>query len=396
METYDFQSFPEAGGVLLLNLLHHVVRISKDRAKEMIDYLLERYPFVIVDMGSFTEQGNWHWRRIYDEHWKSDAEMWNFLFANAEWRFKLLRYPTQGHGHRTLWKLYRRSYALVDLQTVQSFRRPPAIWPDSKQLIPLAEVGGTRVADTVEFELAGSKQGDKFWIKKYRGRTRQIKAELEMQLAARAAQEVSVNPRLSNDLRIVRPVCTFGEDTLVFLFEPDIFSGSIVHFQDWPKFFTPEQCRAASMLGVRQAGLSFRSGLTRLKLLQASDFQACLGWDGLAILDFEPNSWLIRLRMDTGATQKPQERTLAVTPQILDETLARIDAALEGLSAEIRELRGLMSSTVDATSLANKGRERAFFYHAHRLLSRLRRIRAWSPQSRSPKTSTASAPSILS
>jgi hypothetical protein len=62
METYDLGSLPDADGVLILNLLHQFVRASKERANEVIDYLLYRYPVVIIDMGSFTEKGEWHWK----------------------------------------------------------------------------------------------------------------------------------------------------------------------------------------------------------------------------------------------------------------------------------------------------------------------------------------------
>ncbi|HEX4861841.1 MAG TPA: class I SAM-dependent methyltransferase, partial [Rhizomicrobium sp.] len=187
MKTFDLAALPDADGVLILNLLHHLVGFSKERAKEVIDALIVRYPFVIIDMGSFTENGDWYWRRAYARNWKSDAEMWNFLFSSAKWRFKLLRYPTQGKGHRTLWKLHRDPYPLDRLETVETFKRIPGTL--HKKLIPVAEVGDTVVVNSVEFSLARSQHGDKFWVKRYLGRNAELRAQIEGELARLAGQE---------------------------------------------------------------------------------------------------------------------------------------------------------------------------------------------------------------
>jgi hypothetical protein len=294
MKTFDLAQLPDADGVLILNLLHHLVGFSKERAKEVIDTLLARYPFVIIDMGSFTENGDWYWRRAYAKSWKSDAEMWNFLFSEAKWRFKLLRYPTQGKGHRTLWKLYRDPYPLENLETIETFKRVPGTWALTKKLIPLAQVGETVVVNTVEFSLARSPRGDKFWIKRYLGGNAELRARIERELAALAAQEAMlINQRARRDLRAVEPVAVEG-GTLSFLFEPELFAGEIVHFQDWVDFFTPEQCKAASVLGARP--VPALAGLQPMKLLSACDFQVCLTWDGVSALDFEPYNWLTQLR----------------------------------------------------------------------------------------------------
>jgi hypothetical protein len=299
IKTFDLATLPDADGVLILNLLHHLVGFSKERAKEVIDYLIGRYGFVIIDMGSFTENGDWYWRRAYDTFWKSDAEMWSFLFSTAQWRFKLLRYPTQGKGHRTLWKLYKDPYPIVDLQVIETFRRVAGTWALSKKLIPVAEVGDTAIVETVEFLLARSSRGDKFWIKQYHGPLAPMRAQLENQFAVFAAKEAAlINERARRDLRTVTPVLHAPEDRLVFLFEPDVFAGTIVHFQDWPDFLTPAECKAGGVLGVRPIHLF--PGLQPLKLLSACDFQLCVTWDGISALDFEPHNWLIQLRKRFG------------------------------------------------------------------------------------------------
>jgi hypothetical protein len=294
MKTFDLAALPDADGVLILNLLHHLVGFSKERAKEVIDALIARYPFVIIDMGSFTETGDWYWRRAYTKNWKSDAEMWSFLFSSAKWRFKLLRYPTQGKGHRTLWKLYRDPYPLGALETVETFKRVPGTWALTKKLIPVAQVGETVVVNSVEFSLARSAQGDKFWIKRYLGSHAELRARIERELGHLASQEAMlINQRARRDLRAVEPVAAEG-GALTFLFEPELFAGDIVHFQDWAEFFTPEQCKAGSVLGSRAVPVV--AGLQPMKLISACDFQICVTWDGISALDFEPYNWLTQLR----------------------------------------------------------------------------------------------------
>jgi hypothetical protein len=291
IKHFDLVQLPDADGVLILNLLHHIVAFSKERAKEIVDTLLDRYGFVILDMGSFTETGNWGWRLTYDTHWKSDAQMWDFFFANAAWRFKLLRYPTQGKGFRTLWKLTKKPYALDGLEEIETFRRTPGSWPEKKKLIPHAETGETKIVTTVDFAIALSPRGDKFWIKKYLLPDRDVRAGLEMRLANFAAGEMAfVNERTQVDLRVARPIAHQTGGRLVFLFEPDLFAATVVHFQDWAQFLTPEQSKAGHVLATRSIELS--KDFPRMSLLQACDFQLCTTWDGLTAIDFEPNNWL--------------------------------------------------------------------------------------------------------
>ncbi len=291
LRHFDLTQLPDADGALILNLLHHIVAFAKDRAREIVDTLLDRYSFVIIDMGSFTEQGNWGWRQTYDTHWKSDAQLWDFVFANAAWWFKLLRYPTQGKGFRTLWKLTKKPYALDGLEEVETFRRTPGSWPEKKKLISVGDVGETKIVTTVEFVLARSKRGDKFWIKKYLQADREARARLEMRLATFAAGEAAfVNERTPVDLRVAAPVAHEPGGKLVFLFEPDLFGATVVHFQDWAQFMTPEQSKAGHVLATRSIELS--KDFPRMSLLQACDFQLCTAWDGLAAIDFEPNNWL--------------------------------------------------------------------------------------------------------
>jgi SAM-dependent methyltransferase len=299
LKHFDLSQLPDADGVLILNLLHHIVAFSKERAKEIVDTLLNRYAFVILDMGSFTETGGWGWRASYDTHWKSDGEMWDFFFANAQWRFKLSRYPTQGNGHRTLWKLYKEPYALDDLEDVDTFRRTPGSWPAAKKLIRTAELGETKVVTTVQFALVQSRRGDRFWTKQYLNRDRDARAALEMEIASFAAREMEfINSRTQARMRVARPVALLEDGKLVFPFEPDLFAATVVHFQDWAEFFEPPVSKAGHVLATRSIELS--KDFPRMSLLQACDFQLCTSWDGLTALDFEPNNWLAHVA-HTGA-----------------------------------------------------------------------------------------------
>lgn len=340
IKSFDLSGLPDADGVMILNLLHHIVGFTKERAKEVIDYLIERYAFVVIDMGSFTEKGDWYWRRAYDKHWKSDAEMWRFLFSKAQWRFKLLRYPTQGKGERTLWKLYKEPYAIDGLEQIDAYKRPPEAWAPAKKLIPLSEVGSSKIVPTVDFALARSSKGDKFWLKKYSSHSRQARVELEMKLAQHAVREIeAVNAMIPCDLRASCPVSVLPDGGLAFLFEPDLFGGLIVHFQDWPEFFSNQQCRAGGVLATRR--IEIMTQLPRLMLVNACDFQLCSTWDGLTALDFEPNNWLIRVRVNNGpaglADMPPASRP--GSNAAFAAKLAEIDIALERTKAEIRELR---------------------------------------------------------
>lgn len=330
-KEYDLNKLPDADGVLLLNILHHIVGSSWKRAKEIIDYLIERYTFVFVDMGSFTEQGEWGWRKKYDLNWHSDAEMWNFLFEKAQWRFKLLRYPTQGKGQRTLWKLYKQPYPLDQLRVIETYKRPPAAWPDNKKLIPLSQVGDTTVVNNVEFSLARSQYEDLFWIKKYTDHNANLRTELEFDLAKQADLAVQfVNSRRRRNLRAVLPITVLPDGGLISLYEPDLAAGSIVHFHDWPVFFTPEDCRAAAILGTRPVRVI--KGIPEVKLIHACDYQACAAWDGLAILDFEPNNWLLSLHSgDEKREEESADRVISVNPEWIGKKpiLAAFDVVAE-------------------------------------------------------------------
>jgi hypothetical protein len=290
----DLGGLPDADGALILNLLHHIVPFSPARAKEIVDALLDRFGFVIIDMGSFTETGEWYWRKAFDTHWRNDAQMWDALFAGAAWRFKLLSYPSQGKGRRTLWKLYRNPYPLGDLKTIETFKRTPGGRPAAKNLIPVSDVGDTEIAGTVKFSLLRSSRNDLFWRKHYLGPARENRATLEFQLASHAAREArAIDKLVPCAIRAAQPLALEPDGRLLSIFEPDVFAGEVVHFQNWHEFFQMQQCKTAGVLATRK--IEIQPDLPRVMLMHACDFQICAGWSGLIALDFEPTAWLMRV-----------------------------------------------------------------------------------------------------
>ena len=157
-----------------------------------------------------------------------------------------------------------------------------------------------------------------------------------------------MNSRTPRDLRAAVPVGSQPDGVLQFIFEPDIFSGSVVHFHDWPEFFSPEECRAAGILGTRP--LQAVQGLPRVMLIHACDYQVCATWDGLAALDFEPNNWLVKLA-DVNGLELPKPKAqpekkvvkLAEVPRPTVAPPAPIPAELtqmlEEMRGDMRELR---------------------------------------------------------
>ncbi|MCB4820793.1 methyltransferase domain-containing protein [Roseicella aerolata] len=291
----DLSRLPPADGVLLLNIMHHIVGRSVERAREVISTLLDRYRFIILDMGSFSEQGDWGWRRAFSKHWSSDAELWNDLFKDAEWRFKLLRYPTQGGGSRVLWKLYRRSYSPMCLEVVETYRRTPGAWPKDKRLFALGEEApdGKEFVPYVTFEKVISEHKDLFWIKRFTaGDTSTLRATLEFEFARQAANVVAIEHRRFEGIRVCQPVAMRTASDLMYLYEPDLAAADVVHFQDWAKFFSLDEISKLSRFGARW--IDCRK-LGMVQILNCSDFQAAQSWDGITLLDFEANPWLLKV-----------------------------------------------------------------------------------------------------
>lgn len=291
--NFDLQKLPEADGVLILNVLHHVIGASEDRAIEILNYLLDRYEFVCVDLGSCTEVGDWGWRKAYDKLYASDKQLWEKLFAAADWRFKLLRYPAQG-GHRVLWKLRRRGYPLNNLEVRSRWVRNIGSWAKDKQLLQVGEHRQEQnIATHVEYSLAESPQKDLFFIKNYKAPHAKTIALREMQLASLAegarAKLFQRRLREADMLRVVKPIGIYQNSGLVSIYEPDLFEAKPSHYQDWSLLLSDKEARAAFVLSCTFVQFG---QLPPTQLLFLCDFQMASCWDGLSAVDFEPNQWL--------------------------------------------------------------------------------------------------------
>ena len=292
------EQLPKANGVLLLNVLHHLIGRSLDKAREFLEKLLSNYEFVCIDFGSFSEKGEWGWRKSYENHWSSDAEMWDDLFKNVSWRFKLLRYPTQGKGHRVLWKLYREKYSPASFKTIGTFVKTSGSWPSDKNLVPVDSIQALPEPPPggVIFEKYLSNKGDLFWGKRFLPPAHPSVVRLEYEIWA-AAKDSLLKRKAKGD----RKFSHFGmyelvpfprADTVCAIYEPDLVEASVVHFQDWVKFFDAKDVYLISAFAAR--AIKFEK-LGRIQILNMVDFQAAEGWDGIRFLDFEPNLWVRKL-----------------------------------------------------------------------------------------------------
>jgi hypothetical protein len=296
--TMDLKCLPPADGVLVLNVLHHIIAADEGRAVEVLDWLLAHYEFVIVDLGSKSEVGDWGWRKRYDELYRDDKQLWDTLFASAAWRFKLLRYPAQG-GHRVLWKLYKSSYSLDDLTSNRKLVRTEGSWPSDKKLIESGASVDCNIAPTVSYEILISGRRDLFFRKTYSidANPRLARYEFELaQIASSAfANLASFGVEERHLLRIARP-CAYGKDnSITFLFEPDLLECKPSHYQDWMIFLDSESARAAFILACAEV---CAGSLPRAQLLSLADFQVAKSWNGLVALDFEPNSLVVEFPND--------------------------------------------------------------------------------------------------
>lgn len=87
--------------ILILNVLHHLVHLSRRTAASLAKQAMDSGADVFVEMGSLTERGPWPWRRAMESFWQTDAEMWDDLFGSRDFE-EILRYPGMGGGTRTL------------------------------------------------------------------------------------------------------------------------------------------------------------------------------------------------------------------------------------------------------------------------------------------------------
>ena len=285
---------PAADGVIILNVLHHLIARSPEMAKSLLHSLLFRYKFVVLDMGSFSENGDWGWRKNFDALWSSDPEMWEDLFSSVSFKFKLLRYPTQGNGHRVLWKLCRQGYEVASIESCEKFLKVPGSYSSDKQLIQVSELNESDLenAGNVYFEKIITPQRDLFWRKTYTSADKFRLVQIEYALT-QACNKALSSYGCRSISGVINPIMKPVGDSLLYIFEPDLFSGNSVHYQDWLDNFGLSETQ--DLLRLSAWPIEFQSFSSKIQLLNLTDFQAIRCWDGLKLLDFEPNVWVREL-----------------------------------------------------------------------------------------------------
>lgn len=286
INTLDLRSLPRTDVVLLLNVLHHVIHHSRQRAVDLLGHCLNNSSCVFIDMGSFTEQGEWGWKQRLQQHWTCDGEMWDDLFREAAVRFKLLVYPTQGHGTRVLWKLYRHPPQPRTYSMEQAYRRNVAAWPGQKKLVPVTGPDDQPIpfgndpkelSKHVMFHRLRSDLGDVYWAKQY----------LTPDAAQRVHNECLVYAALHQaPFRVVHPVLVHPEYGMLFPYDPELFFGCIVHHHDRQQFFEAHELAQIDALAntvIRQP-----SGES-VKVIDVADFQTVRTREGLKFIDFAPS-----------------------------------------------------------------------------------------------------------
>jgi hypothetical protein len=148
----------------------------------------------------------------------------------------------------------------------------------------------------VIFEKYLSPKGDLFWGKRFLppAHPSVVRLEYEIFTAAKASldKRKSKGDKKFAHFGLYELVPFPREDTVCAIYEPDMVDAAVVHFQDWVKFFDNKDVYLLSAFAAR--AIKFDK-LGRLQILNMADFQAASGWDGIRLLDFEPNLWVRKI-----------------------------------------------------------------------------------------------------
>jgi hypothetical protein len=298
LDPSRIEALPPADGALVIGALPKLAAAAASgtgmRPAAVIEALLRRHDFVIVDL-------------------PAAPDLASETLAAAAVCFKLGLWEIAG-GPRLIVKLVRERPDPKGLKPLRIYRRNHASWPADKRLLdeaqgdpsrPAGQVAGGaagdvagHLADHVRFSIARAPSGDLVWLKTYENPDGARLAALEAEIAAAAEAALrqlrSMQPRRADAVRLVRPFHVDGP-TLLFPYGPDLFAAQPSHGRDWCLFLSADQQRTIALM----AGMtvSFR-GLPNVFLHNLCDFQVAHGWDGLNLLDFEPNPWVCQLVRD--------------------------------------------------------------------------------------------------
>lgn len=285
----DFKMLPASADVVLfLNVAHHLVCKSPKVAKAAINHLLSIAPLVLLDMGSFSEHGDWQWRRAYERHWQSDGEMWADLFAAAASRWPLLLYPAQNGGQRVLWQLtsQAKSPATTGYHVLGCYRRTVSSIPHLKRLVKVSGLDDKREAfgqsigqlcPEVVFYLLEGGNGKLFWSRKW------LYAREWMEQATLAIEAFLGTLGREN---LCLAVDVDGDFGMVYPFHEDLFASTcVVHQWDTRNFFNAKECAEVKQFAATPVKVD---KLPWRPVGELTDFQIARTRAGLQFLDFEP------------------------------------------------------------------------------------------------------------
>jgi hypothetical protein len=294
--TFDLASLPDADAVILDGCLADMLAVSTAFAADAFARLLSRYRFIVFDLCSWTEGGDAAaWRSSCEPVITSDPGLRRRLVGDSAC-FKLGKVPTNG-GIRTVYKTYGGEVSPRGLVTEAIFQRNHASWPLDKRLVNHGSdaFGHDAWAEHVTFRRDVSIDGDRYWIKTYTHADGQLVASIEQEIGARARDALEnlgrLQPPRAAMLDLVLPIRRSGA-SLLFPFDPDIFSAGPCHMQDWSHFLQPDILRSVSIFAATV--VAFHT-VPSVFLHNLCDFQIVDHGAGASVLDFEPNPWVVQL-----------------------------------------------------------------------------------------------------
>lgn len=271
----DLELLPDADVVLCLNVVHHLLLQGRGFVRKLLAQMLERWPVVLLDMGSVTETADWPWRTLMGRLWQSDAHMWCDLFGEAHWRRPLLVYPFQG-GRRVLWKLVGPREKPYEYEELETWRRNESCDPPEKRLLPEGAPGAYAGVEFRKLRRKGTQE--LFWAKLprlWRDDPQRHAFEDEVE------QVVKRLPVLASVSLERHP--QWGR---IYPFVADLQASLVVHYCMREQFLSPDHCREAER--VAQA-VAEEGPLANLPLGLLTDFQCARTAFGLMFFDWEPD-----------------------------------------------------------------------------------------------------------
>lgn len=275
LRRQDLEGLPDADVVLFLNVAHHLLLQGRAFVRTLLARMLERWPVVLLDMGSVSETADWPWRTLMGRLWPSDAHMWCELFAAARWRRPLASYPFQG-GSRVLWKLVGSREQPYEYEVLERWRRNETNHPLRKRFLPEGAAGAY---DGVVFhKLRRRDTQELFWAKRPQLWRDQPARHLFEDEVEKVVKRLPVLASLSLERHP-----QWGR---VYPFHSELLSGLAIHYCTRRHYLTPSHCREAERVAQATAD---EGPLANIPLGLVTDFQCVATSFGLMFIDWEPD-----------------------------------------------------------------------------------------------------------